>query len=354
MGTEMARRPQETTALGKLIQASSVASDADVARAVAEAQGAMMIAKRFPRDPQEAIDRIVQACTREGLARRALYAYARGGSDITGPSIRLAEAIAMEWGNLQFGLREVEQRDGESTVEAFAWDVQSNTRVTKLFQVSHVRATKQGRTKLTDPRDIYEMVANQGARRVRACILSIIPGDVIEAAVEQVNQTLSTKESLTPEKIKAMVESFEEIGVTKEMLEAQIQRRLDAITPALVVRLRSIYTSIKDGMSKPSDWFEEPQKPEAPPKPGPTAAQQAAASHFEQRAAPSTPDGMNAEELRAEILATIATLPSAKQGAYRRAMTKSLDVARIEDETDVPKLQRALSLALDWANEGGA
>ncbi len=72
----------------------------------------------------------------------------------------------------------------QSTVEAFAWDVEeANTRQTKVFQVRHWRHTKQGGYKLTDPRDIYELVANNGARRLRACILGVIPGDVIDAAV---------------------------------------------------------------------------------------------------------------------------------------------------------------------------
>ncbi|MDT1904179.1 hypothetical protein FPK34_26285, partial [Acinetobacter baumannii] len=73
--------------------------------------------------------------------------------------------------------------NGESTVEAFAWDVETNTRQTKVFQVPHIRYTRNGSKKLTDPRDIYELVANNGARRLRACILGVIPGDVIDDAV---------------------------------------------------------------------------------------------------------------------------------------------------------------------------
>src|SRR5699024_11169676 len=155
-------------------------ADAGQQREIAEVQAAMVIAKRFPRDPVEAMDRILQACTRPTLAEGALYSYSRGGSEITGPSIRLAEAIAQAWGNTQFGIRELEQRNGESTVEAYAWDLESNTRQAKVFQVPHERHTKRGTTRLTDPRDIYELVANQGARRLRACILGVVPGDVTE------------------------------------------------------------------------------------------------------------------------------------------------------------------------------
>jgi hypothetical protein len=229
---------------------------AEQSRAIAETQAAMVIAKRFPRNQIEAMDRVLQACSRSSLAEAALYEYSRGGSAITGPSIRMAEAIAQAWGNMQFGIRELDQRNGESTVEAFAWDVETNTRQVKVFQVAHKRHTKNGSYPLTDPRDVYEMVANQGARRLRACILGVIPGDVIDAAVKQCEVTLKAKMDITPEFIQSVVEAFAPFGVTKEMLEKRIQRRIDTLTPALAMQLKKIMNSLKDGMSAPGDWFE--------------------------------------------------------------------------------------------------
>lgn len=227
-------------------------------RAVSETQASMAIAKRFPRNQIEAMDRILQACTRPSLAESSLYSYSKGGTDITGPSIRLAEAIAQNWGNLQFGIRELEQRDGASTVEASAWDMETNTKQVKIFQVKHFRHTKSGGYPLKDPRDIYELTANQGARRLRACILGIIPGDVIEAAVKQCEATLATKFEVTDERIKSLLEKFGAYQVTQEMIEKRIQRRVDAITPALMASLGKIFNSLTDGMSKPADWFEVP------------------------------------------------------------------------------------------------
>jgi hypothetical protein len=224
-------------------------------RSVAEAQAAIAIAKRFPRNQIECMDKILNACTRQSLAESALYTYFRGGTDITGPSIRLAEAIAQAWGNLDFGIRELEQKNGASTVEAYAWDMESNTRQTKIFQVKHWRSTKKGGYQLSDPRDIYEHIANNAARRLRACILGVIPGDVVEAAVNQCNLTLKTKADVTPERIANLLEKFSAFGVTKKQIEERIQRRIDAITPALMVSLGKIYNSLKDGMSAPADWF---------------------------------------------------------------------------------------------------
>lgn len=230
--------------------------NSDQQRAVAEVQAAMMIARANPRDPIAAMDRILNACTRPGLAESAVYTYARGGSDISGPSIRLAETLAQQWGNFQFGIRELEQRNGESTVQAFAWDVETNTRREVTFQVQHLRFTRSGSKRLDDPRDIYEMVANQGARRLRACILAIIPGDVTEAAVAQCEATMSTKADTGPEAMHKMITAFEAFGVTREQIEKRIQRRIDSIQPAQVVSLKKVYASLRDGMSAPGDWFE--------------------------------------------------------------------------------------------------
>lgn len=232
-------------------------TETSAAREISEIQAAMVIAKRFPRDPVVCMDRILQACTRPTLAEGALYSYSRGGSDITGPSIRLAEAMAQLWGNIHFGIRELSQSKGESTVEAFAFDLETNTRQVKVFQVPHVRYTRSGSKKLDDPRDVYELIANQGARRLRACILGVIPGDVTETAVKQCETTLHTTADVSPERIQAMVKAFEDnYGVTKEMLQKRIGRRVDAMTPALLIQLKKIYQSLKDDMSKPGDWFE--------------------------------------------------------------------------------------------------
>jgi len=259
--TALATRPQQQNGGGALVEIEQ-------RRAIAEVQAAIMLAKQFPRNPIEAMDRILTACQRHTLAEQSLYSYSRGGSDITGPSIRLAEAIAQNWGNLQFGIRELSQANGESTVEAYAWDVETNTRQVKVFQVPHVRHTKSGRKNLEDPRDIYETIANQGARRLRACILGIIPGDVVEAAVKQSEDTLKTKADTSPEAQKKLMEAFSTYGVTKEQIEKRIQRRIDAITPAQVVSLRKIYNSLKDGMSGPADWFEPPEQAAGEQKPG--------------------------------------------------------------------------------------
>lgn len=233
------------------------------ARAVAEVQAAYVIAKKFPRNQSESYVNIIEACKRPYLAEQAIYAFPRGGKLVTGASIRLAEAMAQAWGNLDCGVRELSQSNGVSVAEAYAIDLQTNTRVTKVFHVPHVRDTKKGRTKLTDARDIYEIVANQGARRLRACILGIIPGDVVEAAVERCKRTLESSVADIPisEQIRKMVLAFDEFGVKVEHLEKRLGHKMEVTIGAEIVTLKGIYKSLKDGMAKREDFFEIVNKP---------------------------------------------------------------------------------------------
>lgn len=227
-------------------------------RQAQEVQAAMVIAKRFPRDENEALSRVIRACQRKSLAEQAMYEYPRGGQKVTGPSIRLAEAMAQAWGNLDFGIVELEQKNGESQVMAYAWDLETNTRQTKVFSVPHVRGTKKGNVALTDPRDIYEMVANQGARRLRACILGVIPGDVIDSAIEQCNKTLIEGETKPIiDIVREMSVIFQnEFSVSLKAIEKYIGCKSDAFTMNDLVRLKKVYRSLKDGMAKREDYFE--------------------------------------------------------------------------------------------------
>jgi hypothetical protein len=239
-------------------EAQSVAGQAQIQRSVAEVQGAIISAKKFPRDQFTAINRIRTACARLGLAERALYRYERGGEMVTGASIRLAEALALNWGNVDFGMRELGRSADESEMEAYAWDMETNARTTRVFRVPHVRTSrKRGSVKLTDPRDVYEMTANMGARRMRACILAIVPSDVVDLAVDACKQTVANGDGRPMEdRIRDMVTAFAEVGVPQGAVETRMGHPLAVTTAEELVDLVAIYRGIKDGHSRRERFFE--------------------------------------------------------------------------------------------------
>lgn len=237
------------------------ATNPAIAREVATVQCQMLIAQSCPRNMELVQERVEAACSRLQLASSAIYAYAKGGTDIQGPSIRLAEALINAYGNSKAGFEVTAQGDEESTVRAYAFDMETNTLMERTFVVSHWRHTKKGDTLLTDPREIYETVANNASRRVRACILAIIPSDLQEFAVQKCTETLARGVNITPDTLTSLVEAFSSYGVTKPQIEKYIQRKLEAITTSQYLKLKQIYAALRDGMGVADDYFEPEDVP---------------------------------------------------------------------------------------------
>lgn len=226
-------------------------------KAIAEAQGKLIIAKNFPRDEHLAYAKVIEACKRRSLAEKAIYSYPRSGSTISGPSIRLAEELARCWGNVDFGIKELSQKDGESEMSAYCWDMETNTMSSQTFVVAHVRDTKKGQVRLTEQRDIYENNANMAGRRLRARILAILPPDLVEAAVAECKKTLAGDNDIPiADRINKMVASFAKFGVKIDTLEKRLGRKIDTMTTEDICEYAGIYNSLKDGNSSISDWFD--------------------------------------------------------------------------------------------------
>nr|QRZ17785.1 hypothetical protein JUJ52_18915 [Virgibacillus sp. AGTR] len=225
--SELQMQYQQSNNTGVTAQSSS-------SREMEEVKGQIFMARQFPRDVFQSEQRILDACKRPALAEVAVYRYPRGGSKVEGPSIRLAEVLAQN----------------------------TNVRQEKVFTVKHSRKANGSVQKLTDPRDIYEMVANQGARRVRSCVLSIIPGDITEKATEECNRTLqgNNKEPLKERLANALSTFKDKYRVTKEQIEEHMGYNISAFTERDYVDLIKIFTSLRDGMSKPDDWFKKEVK----------------------------------------------------------------------------------------------
>lgn len=230
---------------------------AEMQRQIAETQAQFMMALHRPRVPMVAVDKMLLECQRPSLAEVALYSFSRGGTAINGLSIRALEMVARNWCNIKYGFRVLDRSAGRSVLQAYAYDLESNVPVERIFEVRHVRDKKGGAVPLTDERDIYELEANQAQRRVRACIEALIPGDVLDVCEDEIRKTLEARADTTAEGIKKMLELFKAFGVNQKMIESRIQRNVTAITASQMVGLRSVYNSLKDGMSSIDQWFDK-------------------------------------------------------------------------------------------------
>jgi len=238
-------------------QISSALAAVESSRAVAEVQASLVIAKANPRDEAKAEHHIMNSCKRVTLAKTAMYLYRRGGTNVTGPTIRLAEMIAGHWGNIEYGFEEVGRGKDFSEVIAIARDLQNNVKSFRKFQVKHYRDKKSGNVPLTQERDIYEMVASMAMRRVRACLMEVIPADIFEMAVDACDATLNGSIGDLKKAVESILDAFDSLGVTKEDVEGYLQRKMESLVPADIVNLRKIHTSIKNGIAPKEEFFRE-------------------------------------------------------------------------------------------------
>lgn len=257
--------------LAKQEQASS-AMLAEMNRSIAETQSALIIAQRFPRNIHQAVDEVLEECKEPDFAADAQWIFSRGGEERSGASIRLMEAIARSWRNLDYGWNQISElqttfpngKQGKATeCKAYAWDMQSNTKRQTTFLVPHWRHTKSGGYELTNDRDIYELCANMAMRRVRACIEGLIPAHIVRRAREECENTLkkSTNEIPLEVRIEKMLAMFSDFGVTRDHIEQWLGKNLDAIEETQILRLKKIYASIRDKISPPEHFFKS-MKPE--------------------------------------------------------------------------------------------
>lgn len=229
----------------------------EASRAVAEAQGKLYIAKAFPRDETRARTAVMEVCSRYEFASKAFYAFPRGKETITGPNIRFAEELARCWGNVDYGIKELSRDSGKSELQAYAWDLETNTQSVQNFTNPHQREVGKKMVSLTSDRDIYENNANMAARRLRARILAILPAWLVEAAINQCRKTVAAGEKgmILIDRIRVLVQMFGKFGVTQDQIEKRLKKKVDAMSEDELAEYVGIYNSIKDKDSTPSQWF---------------------------------------------------------------------------------------------------
>lgn len=239
------------------------ATEVERARAVAEVQAAVTVARNCPRDLDRIIAEVKNTCSRLPVAERAFYAVDNRGS---GASVHLARELARIYGNLDYGVRELRRDDeaGESEVEAFCWDQEQNVRNRRSFQVPHARmkgrGAARGRVPLVDLTDVYLNNQNIGARAVRECIYAVLP-DWIKALAEDTCRAALAHGDGKPiaERVAIMLGKFEPLGITQAQLETRSGKRRDQWTAHDLGRLAIDYQSITSDGIDPASIFPPPE-----------------------------------------------------------------------------------------------
>lgn len=237
---------------------NSQATAVEQSRAVAEVQAAFMVAMNRPRDKTAALSEAMESCATFEVAEGAFFRFSRGGQTVSGESIHLARELARCWGNITYGVVELDRDDDNQRSEmmAYALDLQTNTRSHITFIVPHRRDKKDGPVPITDMRDIYENNANMGARRLRECIFSVLPPYLVKACSDTCRKTLEggTDSKPIPVRIAEAVTAFEAIGISRDRIESRYGS-IDKLTAVDLANLRVSYQSIQRNEISGEDEF---------------------------------------------------------------------------------------------------
>lgn len=190
----------------------------------------------------------------EQSAEECNYALPRGGKPITGPSIRLAEIVAGQWGNCRVGARVVHVDRAEKYVEAEGvfHDLQTNTATTA--RVRRRISDRQGRL-LSD--DMIIVTGNAACSIAkRNAILGGVPKAVWRKAHDAALATVKGDIKTLTERREGVLKAFAAFGVKPEQIFASLDvAGLDDITLEHIPVLIGMHAALKSGEATVEEMF---------------------------------------------------------------------------------------------------
>lgn len=212
-----------------------------------------------PRSPARSARNIMSLATlSERAAAECGYALPRGGKPILGPSIRLAEIIAGQWGNARVGARVVHVDRIEKFVEAEGIFHDLETNVATTARVRRRIVDKHGRL-FND--DMIIVTGNAAASIAkRNAILAAVPKGVwIDAYDAAINVMRGDAKTLS-ERRAELFKAFAAFGVKPEQIAEYLQiDDPEDLTLDHIATLTVIFRALKSGDEQPEAYF-SPEK----------------------------------------------------------------------------------------------
>lgn len=213
-------------------------------------------ARRWPRSIQRFKESaMLMAAKNAQIAQTCFYTLPRGGKKIEGPSIRLAEIVAVTWGNLRCESRVIDVGEKAVTAQGTAWDIQTNVLIRK--EAARRITDSKGR-RYSD--DMIIMTGNAAASvALRNAIFTVVPMAYVTDIYEHCKRVaLGDRGGLDEAKAK-WVKWFAAKGATKEQLLDLLGRQgVEDITIDDITALQGLATALAEGETSLEDLFGPP------------------------------------------------------------------------------------------------
>ena len=259
------------TVIGE-IQVVNQASDAFAIQQMTrgEIDSAIATAREFPRDIERfQKNAAMMALVDEDTAASCFYALDRGGKAIEGPSVRMAEIIATQYGNLRFGSRIVEIGEKFVTVLGVCHDLETN--VAAQVDVSR-RITNRRGERFND--DMIMVTQNAAlAIAFRNAVFRVIPRVYTEELFRACKAKVRGGDDpgKLNERRRQMIQYFGNLGVAESDILRYLRRdSVEKIDADNLVHMRGVATAITEAYSSIYDIFggrarSSDLDPDAPP-----------------------------------------------------------------------------------------
>lgn len=253
---------------------NELAASASAAMAKAEVEAAYIMALKKPRSWNEARAKLLDACKRPSFAEKAEYKKPIGGGQIKGASIRLLEAAIQAAGNVRTTTTVLYEDESIRKIRVDVVDLENNTgynkeiTLQKTVERSRVREGQEvlGERTNSSGKTVYiiratedELLVKQGAAEskiIRTLAQRLIPADIIEDALEVAKKTRMEGKDPIADRNK-VIDAFSSIGIKPSDLEKYLAKSVAQMLPRDIDDLRNVYTAIKDGEAKWSDFVED-------------------------------------------------------------------------------------------------
>lgn len=226
-----------------------------VSLARAEVDQQVATAKAMPRSISRAVQNIITLATLDDeSAAECIYALPRAGKAIKGPSVRMAEIVASQWGNCRIGTRVVHVDRIEKYVEAEGvfHDLETNMAVTA--RVRRRISDKKGKL-LTE--DMIVVTGNAACSIAkRNAILGGVPKAVWRKAYATVEQVIAGDVKTLSERREKAVKAFAAFGVAPEqLLTALGVAGMDDVNLEHMTTLMGMHAALKSGEATVEEMF---------------------------------------------------------------------------------------------------
>jgi hypothetical protein len=221
----------------------------------AEIDQQISTAHAWPRSVTRVMDNVLSLATLdEETAKECIYALPRAGKAIKGPSIRLAEIIAGQWGNCRIGARVVHVDKFEKFVEAEGvfHDLETNAATTARFR--RRISDKEGRL-FND--DMIIVTGNAAcAIAKRNAILGGVPKAVWRQAYDSVESVIVGDVKTLAERRDRSIKAFAAFGVKPEEIFTALGVAGESdITLEHMSVLVGMYSAIKNNEASVEEMF---------------------------------------------------------------------------------------------------